>query len=38
MNLVLTAVRIATPAQKAHAHKRMQDWINDFRDLSVQSN
>ncbi len=38
MNLVLTAVRIATPAQKAHAQKRMQDWINDFKDLSVQSN
>jgi len=38
MNLVLTATRIATPAQKAHAHKRMQDWITDFKDLSAQTN
>lgn len=38
MNLVLTAIRVATPAQKAHAQKRMQDWINDFKDLSAQTN
>jgi len=38
MNLVLTAIRIATPVQKAHAQKRMQGWINDFKDLSAQAN
>lgn len=33
--LVLTAVRIATPAQKAHAHQRMQGWIDDFNALAA---
>jgi len=35
INLVYTAVRIATPAQKAHAQKRMQGWIDDFKVLST---
>jgi predicted transcriptional regulator len=34
VQLILTAVRIATPAQKAHAHKRMQGWIDDFHVLA----
>jgi hypothetical protein len=34
VQLILTAVRIATPAQKAHAHKRMQGWIDDFQVLA----
>jgi hypothetical protein len=29
-NFILTAIRIATPAQKAHAQQRMQGWIDDF--------
>ena len=32
--MVLTAIRIATPAQKAHAQKRMQGWIDDFNTLA----
>lgn len=32
---ILTAIRIATPAQKAHAHKRMQGWIDDFNALAA---
>lgn len=32
---ILTAIRVATPAQKAHAHKRMQGWINDFNALAA---
>jgi Family of unknown function (DUF6279) len=32
---VLTAIRIATPEQKAHAHKRMQGWIDDFNILAA---
>ena len=32
---VLTAVKIATPEQKAHAHKRMQGWIDDFNTLAA---
>jgi hypothetical protein len=35
LNLVLTAIKISTPAQKAHAQKRMQGWIDDFKALSV---
>ncbi|WP_084416335.1 DUF6279 family lipoprotein [Massilia alkalitolerans] len=31
---MLTAIRIATPAQKKHAHERMQGWINDFQVLA----
>jgi hypothetical protein len=34
VQFILTAVRIATPAQKAHAHKRMQGWIDDFQVLA----
>ncbi|MEX5745592.1 DUF6279 family lipoprotein [Massilia sp. X63] len=32
---VLTAIRIATPAQKKHAQERMQGWINDFQALAA---
>jgi hypothetical protein len=32
---ILTAIRIATPAQKKHAHERMQGWINDFQALAA---
>lgn len=35
---ILTAVRIATPAQKAHAQKRMQGWIEDFNHLAADTN
>lgn len=35
-NLVLTVIKIATPAQKAHAVKRMQGWIDDFNSLAAQ--
>jgi len=31
---VMTAIRIATPQQKAHAQQRMQGWINDFQALA----
>ncbi|KQV90140.1 hypothetical protein ASD15_25655 [Massilia sp. Root351] len=37
MELVLTVIRIATPEQKAHAHKRMQGWIEDLNALAVQA-
>ena len=37
MNMILTAVKIATPAQKAHAQKRMQGWIDDFRVLAADA-
>ncbi|MES3024712.1 MAG: DUF6279 family lipoprotein [Pseudomonadota bacterium] len=33
--MVLTAIRIATPEQKAHAQKRMQGWIDDFNELAA---
>jgi hypothetical protein len=32
---ILTAIRIATPAQKKHAQERMQGWINDFQTLAA---
>jgi hypothetical protein len=32
---ILTAVRLTTPEQKAHAQKRMQGWINDFNALAA---
>ncbi|RZJ85263.1 MAG: hypothetical protein EOO64_01260 [Massilia sp.] len=32
---ILTAIRIATPAQKKHAQERMQGWINDFQALAA---
>jgi hypothetical protein len=31
---IMTAIRITTPEQKAHAQKRMQGWINDFNALA----
>jgi hypothetical protein len=31
---ILTAIRLATPEQKAHAQKRMQGWIDDFNTLA----
>jgi hypothetical protein len=31
---ILAAIRIATPAQKVHAQKRMQGWIEDFNSLA----
>jgi hypothetical protein len=34
---ILTAIRIATPAQKAHAQKRMQGWIDDFNTLAAEA-
>lgn len=36
IQMILTAVKIATPAQKANAQKRMQGWIEDFNVLSSQ--
>lgn len=36
MQFVLTVIKIATPAQKAHAHKRMQGWIDDFKSLAAE--
>ncbi len=35
--MILTAVKIATPAQKAHAQKRMQGWIEDFNVLAADN-
>jgi len=35
LQLVLTVINIATPAQKAHADQRMQGWINDFKTLAA---
>jgi hypothetical protein len=35
INLMLTAIKIATPAQKAHAQKRMQGWMEDFKVLAA---
>jgi hypothetical protein len=32
---ILTALRIATPAQKAHAQQRMQGWIGDLQALAA---
>jgi hypothetical protein len=31
---IVTAIRLTTPDQKAHAQKRMQGWINDFNALA----
>jgi hypothetical protein len=33
---IMTAIRITTPAQKAHAQKRMQGWIEDFNTLATE--
>lgn len=35
IQLVLTVINLATPAQKAHAQRRMQGWIDDFRSLAA---
>ena len=35
IQLVLLVIQLATPAQKAHAHQRMQGWINDFQLLAA---
>jgi len=35
LQLVLTVINMATPAQKAHAQRRMQGWIDDFRSLAA---
>ena len=35
--MVMTVIKIATPAQKAHAIKRMQGWIDDFNSLATQA-
>ncbi len=35
---MMTAISIATPAQKAHAQKRMQGWIDDFNTLAAAPN
>jgi hypothetical protein len=37
INLTLTAIRIASPTQKAHAQKRMQGWIDDFKVLAADA-
>jgi hypothetical protein len=34
---ILAAIRIATPAQKAHAQQRMQGWIDDFNTLAKEA-
>ena len=36
IQLVLTVIQNATPAQKAHAQKRMQGWIDDFHLLAAE--
>ncbi|MHA4868715.1 DUF6279 family lipoprotein [Duganella sp. PWIR1] len=35
IQLILTVIQTATPAQKAHAQKRMQGWIEDFNNLAA---
>jgi hypothetical protein len=35
--LILQVAAIATPTQKAHAHKRMQSWIDDFNTLAADT-
>lgn len=35
VSMIMTAVKIATPEQKAHAQKRMQGWIDDFQALAA---
>lgn len=36
VELVHTVLRISTPEQKAHAHKRMDGWIKDLNTLAAQ--
>jgi hypothetical protein len=33
---IVTAIKMTTPEQKAHAQKRMQGWINDFNTLAQE--
>lgn len=35
MQMIMTAIQVSTPAQKAHAQKRMQGWIDDFKVLAA---
>ena len=35
--MILTVIKIATPAQKTPAVKRMQGWIDDFNSLATQA-
>lgn len=37
VQMILAGVKIATPAQKAHAQKRMQGWIEDFNILATDT-
>jgi hypothetical protein len=34
--MVMQVIAMATPAQKTHAHKRMQGWIDDFNSLAAE--
>lgn len=36
-NMVLTAIQVSTLAQKAHAHKRIQGWIDDLNTLALEA-
>lgn len=36
--MVLTVIKMTTPAQKIHAQKRMQGWIDDFGALEADVN
>ncbi|RZT05618.1 hypothetical protein SAMN05216319_5086 [Duganella sp. CF402] len=36
VQLILTVIQLATPAQKAHANKRMQGWIDDLKQLAAE--
>lgn len=36
-NYILTTIKIATPAQKAHAQKRMQGWIDELNVLAKEA-
>jgi hypothetical protein len=36
-HMVLEVITMATPAQKTHAHKRMQGWIDDFNSLAGEA-
>jgi hypothetical protein len=35
--MVIKVIAMATPAQKTHAHKRMQGWIDDFNSLAGEA-
>ncbi|MES2297301.1 MAG: DUF6279 family lipoprotein [Pseudomonadota bacterium] len=32
---IVGVIKLATPAQKAHAHQRLQGWIDDFHSLAA---